>query len=107
MTVTGDIESEGVVQIEGRVVGDVKCAEVTVGRAAEVHGQIECSKVHVLGSVAGEIRGASVVLAASAHVSGDIVHEEVAIDAGAHVEGQLVRRDTQQARLNLVVGDNG
>lgn len=107
MTVTGDIESEGTVQVEGRVVGDVRCGEITVGRDAEIRGQIECEKIHVHGTVNGEIRGMRVHLAATAHVSGDIVHEQVSIDAGAHVEGKLVRRDTQQAKLNLVVGENG
>lgn len=35
MKVAGDLESEGSVQIEGTVHGDMHCAEVTVGRDAQ------------------------------------------------------------------------
>ena len=107
MVVSGDIESAGSVQIEGRVTGDVRGVEVTVGRAAEIRGQIEGEKVEIHGTVTGGIHGASVVLTATARVSGDIVHERVSIEAGAHAQGQLLRRDAQQAHLDLVVGDNG
>jgi len=105
MNVAGNISGDGVMQIEGSVDGDVRCAEVTIGRSAHVVGQIECDTVHVHGTVTGEIRARCVSLSASAHVTGDIQHEELSIEAGAYMEGKLLRRDAQQSRLNLVVGD--
>lgn len=105
MNVSGNLTGDGVMQIDGNVDGDVRCAEVTIGRGAEVRGQIECDAVHVHGTVTGEIRARSVSLSASAHVTGDILHEELAIEAGAFMEGQLLRRDSQQSRLNLVVSE--
>lgn len=106
MQISGNLEGEGTVQIEGTVDGDVRCAEATIGRGARVTGQIECDVASVHGTVTGEIRARSVVLSASARVTGDIVHEELTIEAGAYVEGQLLRRDAQQARLNLVANEN-
>lgn len=106
MTISGNLEGEGTVQIEGAVDGDVRCAEATIGRGARVTGQIECELANVHGTVTGEIRARRVVLSASARVTGDIIHEELTIEAGAYVEGQLLRRDAQQSRLNLVVGEN-
>jgi cytoskeletal protein CcmA (bactofilin family) len=107
MSVTGNLVGDGVIQVEGAVTGDVHCHEVTVGRSAEVRGQIECEMASIHGTVVGEIRAERVTLSASARVTGDIVHEELSIEAGAYVEGQLLRRDAQQARLNLVVGESG
>jgi len=105
MNVSGNLSGDGAMQIDGTVNGDVRCAEVTIGRNAQVVGQVECDTVHVHGTVTGEIRARSVSLSASARVTGDIQHEELSIEAGAYMEGQLLRRDAQQSRLNLVVGE--
>lgn len=107
MSVSGNLDGDGVMQIEGTVDGDIRCAELTIGKSAQIRGQIECDTVHVHGTVTGEIRARCVSLSASARVTGDIQHEELAIEAGAYMEGQLLRRDAQQSRLNLVVGDGG
>jgi cytoskeletal protein CcmA (bactofilin family) len=105
MKVSGDLDSEGAVQIEGTIHGDIRCAEVTVGRDAHVQGHINAEVANIHGAVNGEIRAARVVLSATARVVGNIIHEELSIEVDAHVEGQMMRRDTEQARLNLVVGE--
>jgi len=50
MKVSGDLDSEGSVQIEGTIEGDMRCAEITVGRGAHVQGQIFAELVHVHGN---------------------------------------------------------
>lgn len=105
MAVSGNLVGDGVMQIDGTVEGDIKCAELTLGKTAHVRGQIECETVHVHGTITGEIRARSVMLSATARVTGDIQHEELSIEAGAHMEGQLLRRDATQSKLNLVVGE--
>jgi len=87
MRVAGDLHSEGSVQIEGVIEGDVRCAEVTVGREATIRGQIHAETANIHGNVDGEICAQRVTLSSTARVVGDIVHEEVAIEAGAYVEG--------------------
>lgn len=106
MKVSGDLDSEGAIQIEGTIHGDVRCAEVTVGRTANVLGNIEAEVANIHGTVNGEIRARSVIMSSTARVTGDVIHEELTIDAGAYIEGQMMRRDAEQSRLNLVVGDN-
>lgn len=106
MKVSGNLDSEGAVQIEGTIHGDVRCAEVTVGRTANVLGNIEAEVANIHGTVNGEIRARSVIMSSTARVTGDVIHEELTIDAGAYIEGQMMRRDAEQSRLNLVVGDN-
>ena len=102
MTITGNIASPGTIQIEGKVIGDIECHELTLGEAGEVRGQIKCEVADIHGTVNGELQVTNVTIAASATISGDIVHENVSIESHARVEGQLVRRDTEQAKLNLV-----
>lgn len=105
MSVSGNLTGDGAMQVDGTVEGDIRCAHLTLGKSAQVRGEIECDTVHVHGSVTGEIRARSVTLSATAHVTGDIQHEELSIEAGAYMEGQLLRRDATQSRLNLVVGE--
>ena len=106
MKVSGDLNSEGAVQIEGEIEGNIHCIEVTVGPNAQIRGHIYAETAKVHGNVNGEIRAQRVTLSSTARVMGDIVHEELAIEAGAYVEGQMLRRDSEQSKLNLVVGDN-
>lgn len=87
LRVTGDLESEGDIQIDGHVEGDVRSNSVTVGEHAMVSGAIIAQSVHVAGTVKGQINGKSVELARTAKVTGDIVHESLAIEAGAFIQG--------------------
>ena len=87
LRVTGDLESEGDIQIDGHVEGDVRSNSVTVGEHAVVCGAILSQRVHVAGTVKGQINGRTVELARTAKVTGDIVHESLAIEAGAFIQG--------------------
>lgn len=87
LRVTGDLESEGDIQIDGHVEGDVRSNSVTVGEHAVVCGAIVSQRVHVAGTVKGQINGKTVELTRSAKVTGDIMHESLAIEAGAFIQG--------------------
>jgi cytoskeletal protein CcmA (bactofilin family) len=78
--VTGNISSDGDIQIEGRVTGDVACKRMTLGTAATVEGRIECDTVHVYGAVNGEIDAETVVVSATAKIAGDIHHESISVE---------------------------
>ncbi len=106
-TITGNVASPGTIQIEGKVIGDIECHELTLGEDGEVRGQIKCEVADIHGTVNGELQVTNVSVAASAKISGDIVHENISIEAHARVEGQLVRRDTQETKLNLVSEETG
>ncbi len=86
--ITGNLETEGDIQIEGVIDGDVKSQLVTVGAAAVVNGAITGDTVRVDGTVNGQINARSVQLGKSAKVTGDIVHESLAVEAGAFVHGK-------------------
>jgi cytoskeletal protein CcmA (bactofilin family) len=102
MTITGNIVSPGTIQVEGTVIGDIECHDLTLGEGGEIRGQVKCEVADIHGTVSGELQVANVSITASAVISGDIVHENVSIEAHARVEGQLVRRDSEQTKLNLV-----
>ncbi len=91
LSVIGDIESAGAIQIDGAVEGDIHCPVLTIGPKASVRGAIVAEIARIAGSVQGRIRAGQVELAKSAEVLGDIVHESLSIEAGAFVDGSFKR----------------
>lgn len=93
LTVTGNIKTQGDIQIEGTVEGDIRAHQLTIGESATIKGEIVGDDVIVNGRVIGRVRGLKVRLSASARVEGDIVHKTIAIESGAHFEGSVQRQE--------------
>ena len=91
LRITGNLHSNGDIQIDGKIDGNVDSKSLTIGEDAEVNGTISCERVRVCGKVSGEIRAAWVVLARSARVSADVVHKSLEIESGASLEGGVSR----------------
>lgn len=87
LTVRGDLVSDGDIQVDGAIEGDVKTAVLTIGEGGSVKGSIVADTVTVAGTVNGQIRAKTVSLSRTAHVQGDIWHDSLAIEAGARFEG--------------------
>jgi cytoskeletal protein CcmA (bactofilin family) len=91
LTITGNLQSEGEVQVDGQIHGDIRCAHLTVGRDALVNGNITAEEVVVRGKVTGTIRANRVILQDSAHVDSEIFHKKLSIEEGACFEGMSRR----------------
>lgn len=97
LKVIGNLESNGDIQVDGTVQGDILSHTVTVTDGAHIEGSIVADTAHINGSVKGQIKAPKIVIAKSAKVVGDVVHETLTIEAGAHLEGQYRRIETEKA----------
>ncbi|MDH3235056.1 MAG: polymer-forming cytoskeletal protein [Alphaproteobacteria bacterium] len=97
LQVTGNMTSDGDIQIEGTITGDVKSRTITVGTDGLVQGQLIAESVQVSGAVEGKIRAKTVVLVAGARMIGDVVHDVLTVEPGAQVEGALKRYSKPEA----------
>ena len=93
LKVIGNLVTDGDLQIEGLVEGDVEARTLVVGNDAHVKGEIRSTDVTVHGKVTGRIKGQRVRLASSARVDGDITHSSLAMEEGADFEGSIHRSD--------------
>lgn len=93
MHVLGNIISEGFLDIDGKIEGNVKCRSATVRPNGLVRGDIQADVIHVYGRVEGQIKSRNVSLYASARVQGTIMHESLSIEDGAFVDGKFKRTD--------------
>jgi len=93
LAITGNLVSDGEIQIDGSIAGDVSGRRVTLGEHAQVRGEITADAVLIRGEVQGRIRATSVDLARTARVKGDIWHAKLAIESGAHLDGLCKHMD--------------
>jgi cytoskeletal protein CcmA (bactofilin family) len=91
MTVIGDLETEGVIRIEGRVRGAVRVgAQVLVAAGAVIEGDLHTQEAIIAGQVSGAIHARErVELQATAMVAGDIHTPRISIVEGARVTGEV------------------
>ncbi len=89
LTVTGNLATEGDVQVEGVVAGDINAGRVTVGENARIDGDVSADEILVMGEVNGRLTARLVALTGSARVNGDVVHTTLSVDSGARVNGMV------------------
>ena len=91
LRIIGDLSSDGEIQIDGTIDGDIRTKSLLVGETANIKGEIVADRIQVHGTINGQIKARSVTLARSARVIGDILHEDLAIENGAFLEGHCKR----------------
>lgn len=108
MKIVGAVQSQGDLQVEGTIEGDVSSRNVSISGSAVVRGSITADSVRVAGTVKGGVTAKAVTLAGSAKVEGDIVHQSLSIETGAAFEGQCRRmpaaeRAAEPVKIPLLV----
>ena len=81
--IKGNLTTNGDIQIEGEVEGNIKANLLTIGKDAKFKGELNTDELIVNGHVSGTIRAKKVTLTSSAKVEGDIIHHTLAIETGA------------------------
>jgi cytoskeletal protein CcmA (bactofilin family) len=89
MRVVGDITADGVVKIEGTVVGTVRAArQVLVGKGGEVEGDVISREAIIGGEVRGSIRADErIEIQSTSVVHGDVVAKRLLVQEGGEING--------------------
>jgi cytoskeletal protein CcmA (bactofilin family) len=91
MKIVGDIESTGVVKIEGVVEGAIRGArQLLLGRQGTVHGDIRAQEVVIGGTVIGTIvADERVEIQGTSSVQGDIHTKSIVVLEGGVINGTV------------------
>jgi len=100
--IVGDLQSQGEIQVDGAIDGDIRTHTLLVGEGAHVTGEIVADTVIVRGNVTGQVKARSVELAKTAHVIGDILHEDLTMETGAFLEGHCKRVVQKKDHINSI-----
>jgi cytoskeletal protein CcmA (bactofilin family) len=87
LNVKGDLETEGELQIDGQIVGNISCGHLVIGKDGAVHGDIKADEVVIRGKTEGVIRARRLMLQESARVVGNIFYERMSMEEGAQFIG--------------------
>lgn len=93
MFVLGNIASDGFVDLEGKIDGNVRCKEAVIRADGIINGDMVAESVRIYGSVRGLVKAKSVTLYSSAKIEGVIMHESLSVEDGATVDGKFKRMD--------------
>ena len=88
LTIIGDLLTDGHIEVDGRVIGNVNGRTVTVGENGQVEGSILAESITIFGAVVGPVQANQVRLGKSARVIGNIFHNELTVEPGAYHEGR-------------------
>ena len=94
LVIKGDLETSGVVKIEGRILGSVHAGhQVLVAQGAEIEGDINTREAVIGGTVKGGIHAAErIEVQSTAVVDGDIATRNLLIQEGGRVNGVVTMR---------------
>lgn len=92
LVITGDIKTDGEVQIDGRLDGNLTASKITIGEHGVVNGKIVGTSILVRGKVTGKIDASTIELAETANVQADLVQDKLMIANGAFFDGKCTRK---------------
>jgi cytoskeletal protein CcmA (bactofilin family) len=98
LKIVGSVGAEGLVEVDGRIEGDVRCTSLVISPNAQIVGSVTAERVIVNGRVEGPIQGSDVMLKSKAHVVGDIRHQSLTIEKGAYFEGRAAQAQGTNGR---------
>lgn len=102
LVISGNLECDGELQVDGIVVGDIRAQKLTLGETSHVTGNIDVDSLLVNGKVDGNIRALEVSITESAMLKGDVTSSSLSIEPGAVVDGFCKHHDNPRSSAETV-----
>lgn len=91
MHILGNIVSDGIIDFDGTIDGNIRCGSLVLRHNGKVNGEIHADNVQVYGRVKGLIKAKSVQMHATCWVEGIVMHEMISIEDGANIDAKMKR----------------
>ena len=91
LSLTGNLICEGVLEIEGKISGDIYGNIVTLRESASVTGNIIGRIVNIRGEFNGIIKGERINISGKANIKGTLEYLSLCVEDGATIQGDLKR----------------
>ena len=105
LRITGNLEGEAELQIDGHIRGDIRCTKLVISKGATVDCNVTADEVIIRGRVIGVVRGNRVVLQEGAYVENEICYKRLCIEEEAHFEGVVRMRENPLEELAAVAAE--
>lgn len=105
MTIVGNVETLGDIVLEGKVLGNVKCNNITVQSTGVLDGNINANNVTLANSIKGNVNcsGAVLIKSGTNHV-GDISADSVICEGS--IQGNIKCKNCLQLKETAIIKGN-
>ena len=84
----GDIMSQGEIQVEGKIIGDIRAKILTIHANAQIKGNVIAEMLDIHGHIIGNVHAHKVHMFTQSRIEGNVTHEHISIEAGAFINGK-------------------
>ena len=95
----GNIKTDGEIQIDGAIRGDVAAKQIIIGENGKVRGKATANFFRICGKIEGDINAETIEIAASATVKGNVYKKTISIDHGAKIVGNINELESTTAKI--------
>jgi cytoskeletal protein CcmA (bactofilin family) len=102
LKITGDVESSGVIKVEGTVEGNIRGArQLLLGKGGTIRGDLHANEIVLAGTVVGTVSASDrVEIQGSSAVHGDIYTKSIVVLEGAVINGTVRMGEGAQPGYN-------
>ena len=93
--IEGDIISGGIVEIEGKIKGQIAGNSVIIREDGVVFGDIKANTAHIRGIFNGNVKAENVNIFKKGKINGNIEYKCLSVEDGASIEGQFKKIDSK------------
>lgn len=91
LKIEGEVNSAGLIEIEGMIKGIIKGNSVILREEGFVEGTIIAESLSIRGRFEGDIKAKSINISSKAKVNGNIEYDSLSVEDGACIDGQFKR----------------
>lgn len=100
--IKGDITDGDVIQVDGKIEGNIACRELIIGVGGQVTGDVVAHGVELYGELTGSIKVENLVIAGTAKFTGDSVYKTIAIEPGAELIGKCSKNKEDNDKVEKI-----
>ncbi len=89
LVVVGEIASSGIIEIEGRIKGNIRGNAVILRENGFIEGDIYAESLSIRGNFEGNIYAQNIDISSSAKISGDIEYKSLSVEDGACIDARF------------------
>ncbi len=101
LVIEGDIQSRGIIEIQGSIKGTVKGNSIIIREEGSVSGNVHCENLQLKGKIEGEVHAKSINIYGKGFLKGDIEYGILSVEDGALIDGQF-----KKVNLDDNIADN-
>lgn len=95
LSIIGNLVSEGVIEIAGRIEGNIKCEALNLHATGLIKGDVIAKSAKINGEINGVVKAKQVSIGEKGKIHGFVIYETLAISEGAVIFGQLKQSDRE------------